>query len=175
MTTAKELLALQLAGAFEGRPDMPLMASLEGITEAEALWRPAADAPTAEEIVRHIAWSKNRFCQQAFGVEMVIVDPAVSPEGEAAGVPWEFPCGCAWGRSSHPGIAGAVELLRRAHDVMTRCLEGLPADRLDEPLDVHHGKSAVNFFWTMIMHDVFHAGQIRTRRTAANTAAKAGG
>lgn len=163
----KELLQTQLNAAFRGRPDMPLMAALEGVSDDEAMWRPAPDAPNIEEIVRHIAWSKNRFCQQAFGVDMVIDDPNVSDEGETDGVPWEFPCGCAWGREAAPGVGGAVALLEKVQVVFAACLDGLSEEALEQPLDVHHGKTAFNFFWTMIMHDVFHAGQIRTRRTAA--------
>lgn len=167
MGSAKAVLTAELAAAFEGRPDMPLMAVLDGVTDAEARWCPSPDAPSIDQIVRHIAWSKSRFCQQAFGVDMVLNDPRVSPEGDTEGVPRDFPCGCAYGVMLRPGIAGAVGLLREAHRVMTRCLDELPEQALAHPLPVHHGSSALNFFWTMVMHDVFHAGQIRTRRTCA--------
>jgi len=180
MLTVKQLLVTQLAQAFEGRPDMPLMASLAGVSEAEAAWRPGWDVtgseasrsqvspeptPSIDEIVRHIAWAKSRFCQQAFGTPMIIDDRAVTPDGDSEGVPFEMPCGCLWGLTTHPGIDGAVTLLREAHAVMTRCLTDLEETKLDQPLPVRHGSSAWNFFWTMLMHDVYHAGQIRTRRT----------
>ena len=166
MRTAKQMLLTQLTSAFSGRRDMPIMAALAGVTDAEASWAPASTAPSIDQIVRHVAWSKNRFCQQAFGVDMVLDDPWVNDDGGADGVPWEFPCGCSWGVELRPGVRGATGLLGEAQAVMVRCLEELPEDRLGEPLAVRHGDSAFTFFWTMIMHDLFHAGQIRTRRTA---------
>jgi len=164
----KAALAHQLATAFDGRRDMSLMPTLGGVTDQEAAWCPAPQTPTINQIVRHIAWSKNRFCQQAFKVAMILDDPAVNDDGDAEGVPWEFPCGCAWGVALRPGIAGAIELLRGTHEVMAGCLDGLDEASLAEPLAVRHGDTAFNFFWTMIMHDLFHAGQIRTRRTVAS-------
>lgn len=166
MLTAKQLLLKQTAEAFSGRSDMPLMASLADITQAEASWSPDKDSPTAEQIVRHVAWAKARYCQQAFGSEMPIVDDSVNGEGDTADLPWEFPCGTAWGSSVAPGIHEAIKLLSQSHAILTQCLESLPDDALDQPLPTHHGKSAAHFFWIMIMHDLYHAGQIRTRRTA---------
>src|SRR4051812_46092750 len=119
MITAKELLLRQMADAFRGRPDMPLMAALDGVTEAEATWTPNAMTPTIEQIVRHVAWAKLRYCQQAFGTAMVLVDPDVNDDGDTASLPWEFPCGAAWGATLAPGIAGAIRLLEQSHGVLT--------------------------------------------------------
>ena len=47
-------------------------------------------------------------------------------------------------------------------------LDALTEAALCEPLPVHHGSSAFNFFRVMIRHDLLHAGQIRTRRTLAS-------
>src|ERR1700685_2361582 len=107
MLTAKQLLLKQTAEAFKGRPDMPLMASLEGITQEEALWRPDESISSIEQIVRHVAWAKSRFCQQGFGTAMVLIDPSVNDDGDSADLPWEFPCGAAWGSSLASGITGA--------------------------------------------------------------------
>ena len=168
--TAKEMLAIQLDQAFDGRADMSLMGSLAGLTEAEAAYRPSPDTPSVDEIARHIAWSKSRFCQQAFGSAMILEDPGVTDEGDSEGVPWEFPCGCAFGRALAPGVAGVERLLRDSHAVMIANLDALAESELMAPLPVHHGSSAFNCFWVMIQHDLFHAGQIRTRRTAAGLA-----
>ena len=59
----------------------------------------------------------------------------------------------------------AIKLLETSHAILTKCLETLPDEALDQPIPTHHGKSAAHFFWIMIMHDLYHAGQIRTRRT----------
>jgi len=163
--TAKQLLLSQTAEAFCGRADMPLMASLDGLTQAEASWQPDPSVPTIEQLVRHIAWSKNRFCQQGFGSEMVVTDDSINGDGDSADLPREFPCGAAWGWNLSPGIAGAIDLLQRSHQVLTECLERCSGETLQQPISAPHGKSAANFFWIMLMHDIYHAGQIRTRRT----------
>lgn len=166
MPIAKQLLLKQTAEAFSGRSDMPLMASLADITQAEASWSPDKDSPTAEQLVRHFAWAKARYCQQAFGTAMPIIDDSVNGDGDCAELPWEFPCGASWGSAIAPGIDGAIKLLARAQAMLTNCLETLPDEALDQPIPTNHGKSAAHFFWMMIMHDLYHAGQIRTRRTA---------
>jgi hypothetical protein len=174
MLTAKQLLINQTAEAFRGRPDMPLMASLEGITQEEASWRPDEATPTIEQIVRHIAWAKSRFCQQGFGTPMVLRDPSVNDDGDSADLPYEFPCGAAWGCGSAEGIEGAIKLLEQAHRVLTECLESCTEESLEKSIPTNHGKSTANFFWVMLMHDIYHAGQIRTRRTVYRALNKKG-
>jgi hypothetical protein len=170
MPTAKQLLIDQTAGAFAGRADMPLMAALDGVTDGEFSWQPDRNTPSIEHLVRHVAWAKSVYCREAFSTPMPIDDPDVNADGDHASLPNEFPCGAAYGRAAVPGIAGAIELLRRAHRTLTECLESLSDDALDRPLATRHGKSAANFFWIMVMHDLYHAGQIRTRRTLYNLA-----
>jgi DinB superfamily len=165
MLSVKELLLKQTAEAFRGRPDMPLMASVAGITQAEASWRPNSVTPTIEQLVRHIAWAKSRFCQQGFDRPMVIEDAHVNADGDCAELPYEFPCGADWGSVIAPGIESAIKLLERSHAVLTECLEACSDESLEKPVPAPHGKSAANFFWIMQMHDIYHAGQIRTRRT----------
>jgi hypothetical protein len=175
LLTAKQLLLRQTAEAFSGRPDMPLMAALEGITEQEASWQPSAATPSIEQLVRHIAWAKSRYCQEGFDRPMVVDDPSVNGDGDSAALPWEFPCGAAWGLTHAPGIAGAINLLQQSHQVLTACLENCSDEALAQPIPNRHGKSAAHFFWIMLMHDLYHAGQIRTRRTmyAASTGSTA--
>jgi uncharacterized damage-inducible protein DinB len=165
MLTAKQILMRQAEEAFRGRPDMPLMAAVEGVTQEEASWRAGEGVPTIEEIVRHVAWAKSRFCERGFGTAMALIDPEVNGDGDSAGLPEEFPCGAAWGRKGAGGIEGAIGLLEKAQAVMIECLKGLSEEKLEEPIPTHHGKTAANFFWVMLMHDIYHAGQIRTRRT----------
>jgi len=175
MLTAKQLLIKQTAEAFRGRPDMPLMAPLEGITQAEASWRPEETTPNIEQIVRHLAWAKSRFCQQGFRTPMVLIDKSINDEGDSADLPWEFPCGAAWGCTSAAGISQAIKLLEQAHGVLTGCLESCTEESLEKPIPTNHGKSAANFFCVMLMHDLYHAGQIRTRRTVYRAAARRSG
>jgi hypothetical protein len=174
MLTAKQLLLQQTAGAFRGRPDMPLMAALNGITQAEARWRPDESTPSIEQLVRHIAWAKARFCQQGFGREMPIVDESTNDDGDSPGLPMEFPCGSGWGLAIAPGIDGAKQLLEQSQRTITECLESCSDDALEQSIPTHHGKTAANFFWVMLMHDLYHAGQIRTRRTMYRALGKPG-
>jgi hypothetical protein len=160
MVTVKQLLVKQTADAFSGRPDMSLMASLRGITQEEASWRPDENTPTAEQLVRHVAWSKSRYCHEGFATPMPVADPCVNADGDAAGVPWEFPCGAGWGCSLAGGIGEAVRLLEQSHRVVTGCLEACSDEALNEPVPTRHGKPAANLFWVLLMHDLYHAGQI---------------
>jgi DinB family protein len=165
MISTKDLLIKQTAEAFNGRPDMSIMASLKDVTQEEASWRPNETTPTIEQIVRHVAWAKSRYCFEGFGKAMVIADPAVNDAGDHADLPLEFPCGAAWGNAAAPGIDGAIGLLERAQNGLVECLESCTQEALERPIQTHHGKSAAHFFWIMVMHDLYHAGQIRTRRT----------
>jgi hypothetical protein len=165
MFSAKQLLLKQTVEAFSGRPDMPLMASLDGITQEEASWQPDESTPSIEQLVRHIAWAKSRYCCQGFGRTMVIVDEGVDDNGDSADLPAEFPCGAAWGTRLAAGIGEAVKLLEQSHRVLTECLESCSDEALERPIPTNHGKSAAHFFWIMLMHDLYHAGQIKTRRT----------
>jgi hypothetical protein len=164
MPTCKQLLIEQTADGFDGRKDMSLMAALKEITAAQAAWRADENMPTAEQLVRHVAWAKTKYCHQGFNVPMVLVDPAVNDEGDHASVPWEFPCGAAYGMTDAPGIAGAIDLLVRSHRVVVQCLQSCTEDALDRPVPGRHGRSAAHLFSILMIHDLYHAGQIRTRR-----------
>ncbi|HEV2973255.1 MAG TPA: DinB family protein [Pirellulales bacterium] len=172
MLSAKQLLVKQTAEAFRGRPDMPLMASLDGITQEEASWLPDESTPSIEQLVRHIAWAKSRYCCRGFGRTMVIVDEYVDDNGDSADLPAEFPCGAAWGSGIAAGISEAVKLLEQSQRILTECLESCSDEALEQPIPTNHGKSAAHFFWIMLMHDLYHAGQIRTRRTMYRATAR---
>ena len=63
-------------------------------------------------------------------------------------------------------IGVAIELLNSAHAVLVDCLRNCDDRALEQPIPTRsHGQSAAHFFWVMLMHDTYHAGQIRTRRT----------
>jgi len=164
-TSIKQLLLAQAALAFDGKSDMSLKSAIAGITQAEADWRPGPATPTIEQIVRHIAWSKSRFCHEGFATPMVLIDRHVNDAGDHADLPWDFPCGAAFGCELSPEIEGAIRLLEQSQSVFVRCLESCSEESLDRPVPTHHGKSAAHFFTTMLMHDLYHAGTIRTRRT----------
>ena len=165
MLTPKHLLLQLTTAAFTGRPDMPLAASLDGVTQPEAAWQPDPATPSIEHLVRHVAWAKSHYCHEAFGRPLPLTDPTVNADGDSPDLSPNFPCGAGWGRDQSPGIAGAIDLLHRAHRTLTECLAACPEDALERPLPTRHGQSAAHFFQVMLMHDLYHAGQIRTRRT----------
>lgn len=107
---------------------------------------------------------------------MVFSDASVNDAGDSPDLPLDFPCGAAWGLRLAPGIAEAIKLLEASQRVFIDCLESCDETSLEESIPAPHGKSAANFFWTMLMHDIYHAGQIRTRRTLYGAiAAQSGG
>ena len=100
MMSAQQLLLKQTAEAFSGRLDMPLRASLNGISQEEGSWAPDEATPTIEQVARHIAWAKFRYCEEGFHCPMVLTDDSVNADGDSDQLPWEFPCGAAWGQVS---------------------------------------------------------------------------
>ena len=171
MPTPKSLLLHQTDLPFSARPDMSLMACLKDITQSEADYRPSAGTPTTEHLIRHVAWTKSHDCHEAFGHPMVIEDPDTDYNtGDHPSLPHEFPCGSAWGQLQSPSVTGAIALLEQAHKNLVACLQAVPDELLDQPLPTRHGKSAAHFFSIMLIHDLYHAGQIRSRRTAFHAA-----
>ena len=170
MPGIKQLLIQQTIDAFSGRRDMSIMSALEGITQAQASWRASDMMPTAEQLVRHVAWAKSKYCRDGFGTPMVIDDSSVDDNGDTPGIPWEFPCGAGFAVTQVPEIAGAVALLDKAQAVVMDCLERSTEQSLEQAVPGRHGKSATHLFWVLLMHDAYHAGQIRTRRAACDAA-----
>jgi hypothetical protein len=150
--TIKQLLLKQTAEAFGGNDEMSLKASLWKITPAEASWRPDEKVRTAEQIVRHVAWCKSWYCEQGFGTPMLTIDERASD------------------------LDQAISLLEESQRVLVQCLEECSEERLSQPIPTKfHGESAAHFFWIMLMHDLYHAGQIRTRRTVFRQSPRPGG
>jgi hypothetical protein len=165
MSGVKELLLKQTIEAFSGRPDLPIKAALLDITQGEASWRPGEAIPTAEELVRHVAWAKSWYCREAFGKPMPLEDAWTAKGAEELELFQYCPCGAGWGRGQTDDICQAIGLLDQAQGILTECLDSCSEESLDRPIPTRHGKSAAHFFWIMAMHDLYHAGQIRTRRT----------
>ncbi|HJN16521.1 MAG TPA: DinB family protein [Armatimonadota bacterium] len=70
---------------------------------------------------------------------------------------------------AEPGdtIESLLEYLEACHAYRVHCLEQIAEDDLAKPVPTAwHGESAANLFWTMIQHDVSHAGQITVIREA---------
>ena len=140
--TPKDLLLKELNDAFSGDDEMSLKASLENLTQEEASWRPNDTTWTIEEILYHIASCEIEYCRQGFG----------------KAIEYGKPIG---------DIDGMLDLVDKAHELLTQCLGNCSAEDLESPIKTQcHGESAAHFFWVMIMHHVSHAAQIRSIRRA---------
>ena len=143
MASEKDLLLKQTREAFNGNNEMSLHAALRKITQEEASWEPGAGMRTIEQIVRHLAWCKGWYCEQGFGRPMLMVDEKAA------------------------SIAEALELLAAAQQTLMKCLQACSEGALERPIPTQfHGDSAAHFFWIMLKHDIWHGGQIKTRRRA---------
>jgi hypothetical protein len=138
--TTKDLLVEQTHLAYAGDPEMSLKASLAGVTDAIASRTLVDQSWTIEEIVYHLASCKIEYCRQGFGRW---TDTCEKPAGS---------------------FARMIDLLDRAQTHLSECLESCSEADLARPIPTQfHGESAARFFTIMIMHDVAHAAQIRTR------------
>jgi uncharacterized damage-inducible protein DinB len=139
---AQELLLKQLHDSYLGDDEMSLQASLADLTAEEAFWRMNDTTWTIAEILYHLYSCEIEYCKQGFGQS----------------IPYDKPL---------DDVAALLDLLDQAHALMARCLSELSGEALDQPIPTRwHGESAAHFFWTMVMHRVSHAAQIRTLRRA---------
>lgn len=139
----KDLLLDQTHLAYSGDPEMSLKASLEGITQEIASRELCPESWTIEEMVFHVASAKIEYCKQGFGQWTGGYD---KPLGD---------------------IEQIIRLLDRAQKHLVDCLESCSEKDLSRPIATRfHGESAAHFFSIMIIHDIAHAAQIRTRQRA---------
>jgi uncharacterized damage-inducible protein DinB len=144
--TTKDLLLRQTHLAFERNPEMSLKTSIQVVTAQVAAKRLVPQSWTIEEIVYHIASVKIEYCKQGFGKWTA---------------DYEKPVG---------DFRAMVALLDRAQNHLVCCLQICSDQPLMEPIATQcHGESAAHFFSIMMIHDVSHAGQIRTRQRAFGT------
>jgi uncharacterized damage-inducible protein DinB len=139
----KDLLVMQTMESFENNPEMSLLSSVQDLTQKEAEWKLNDSTWTIEEILFHVASSKLYYCKQGFSKWN---EPEEKPFGN---------------------ITAMVYMNRKAHNHLLECLRGCTEEDLLKPIPTRcHGKTAANFFWIMIMHDINHGAQIRTIRRA---------
>jgi hypothetical protein len=151
MISVKDLLLKETREAFDGNDEMSLKAALGKITQDEASWVPHPGMQTAEKMVRHLAWCKSWYCEQGFARPMLSVDEKAQNIGEA------------------------LALLDQSQKTLMECLETCGEEALGQAIPTKcHGESAAHFFWIMLMHDIWHGGQIKTRRRAYRSRQGAG-
>lgn len=139
----KDLLIMQTLDSFEDNPEMSLMSSVQNLTQQEAEWKFNESTWTIEEILYHVASCKLIYCQQGFARWHEAIE---KPFGS---------------------IQAMIALNRKAHDHLLSCLRQCSDEDLSRPIPTRfHGKTAANFFWIMLMHDVNHGAEIKMIRRA---------
>lgn len=125
---------------------VPLAASLEGLTAAEAAWRPPGGGNTIWQTVNHINYYDERLLcrltERPFG--------PVLPDNDATfGEPGNPDDGTGWQE--------AVQRTRRVAAGLRTALDARSDADLEQPLS---GSSLGEYLTAWIMHDAYHTGQI---------------
>lgn len=102
--------------------------------------RRAVQDPSHANILAHAAWPKVAYISQAFGAP-----PKPIPKSDGT-------------------LRSALKRLDAAQAYLVNCLEGLPNDKLCEPVPTTYGESAANLFLALLQHDIYHGGQISLLR-----------
>lgn len=146
--SAKDLLLKQTREAFGENDEMSHKAALWRVTSKMASMPSLAPGMrTIEQVVRHVAVCKSMYCHQAFGTpEMAIPD----------------------GNGKYTEYLACLE---KAQITVVECMANCSEDDLSGPVPTKsHGESAAHLFWILLMHDLWHAGQIKARwRVLENT------
>lgn len=148
---AKALLIKQTREAFADNDEMSVKAGTKGLTQETASWKPNERTRTIEEILHHLAWCKVWYCKQAFG-------DCDLPDNLSVG-----------------DLGATLDWLEVAQRHLEECLNSRSLEELAQPVPTKfHGSSAAHLFWILLMHDVWHTGQIKTIRRQYETRAAAG-
>jgi uncharacterized damage-inducible protein DinB len=129
-----------------------LIELIEDVTPAEAAHRPIAGAHTIEELVAHVAAWKAAVVRRLDGEAARLNDDEDFPVRSAA------PDAARWN--------GAVRQLADAHALLTDRIAGLEPHALDRTLPGPDA-SARDTIHGVILHDIYHAGQVALLRKAA--------
>lgn len=152
--TVKDLLAYLLEHTYESEGAYPpLRAVLQGLTAAQASWKPAAERHSIWQITRHMArWMEA-------GSEALAARPRVYEELRAAD----------WGEASGDDRAwqADVDRMQAAYQRLKAQLQSMTEDDLARMIEPYQGKpgypAAIRFARTAT-HDTYHLGQIRYLR-----------
>lgn len=125
----------------------PLKHALDGVTVAQASWRPEGEAAnTIWENLSHLLYFKERLLHRLSGTDFPSTaetnddtfQPSGAPDDEAA---WQ----------------AAVQRMEEVHRGIHEKLRSLSDDAFDQPLPtISIGQSVMS----IILHDAFHTGQI---------------
>lgn len=142
-----EILRNHSMGAFEGpNGDYPsFLDALEGLTAAQAAWKPSPERHSIWQIADHLIKSKEWERQMIEGQR-----PAPPPWGDPTGDD------NAW--------QATIQRLRDAQARLLQAIEHLTVDDLMKRPPTRLKWSVVNLILNKGAHDAYHAGQIRYLR-----------
>ena len=134
-----------LDDAFQGPDWESLLTNLSAVRPEDWLWVPPGGRRSICEIVRHIGGCKYMYQDQAFGDAMLSWDDPLVQGGAAL-----------------DRITAAIEWLRGGHARLRASIAALDDEELPRLRRHHSGKMKETrwIIWTMIQHDVYHAGEI---------------
>ena len=149
--TRKEMLKKRLEETYSGSRYHSFLASLKGVSEEMARWKPARykGFPHMDgsilNLAYHTAGDKSVLISTAFGDGSVTWEQ-VKARFEAMGA----------------DLAAARTLAEQGHRLVLQTLEDLPDEDLDAARPYYGGKthSAYALFSIIAEHDLYHAGQI---------------
>jgi DinB family protein len=140
-----------------------LMATLDGLTEADVTWRPAPAANTILEIVWHVARADDRMGRRRTGLGPELWDQGWSARfGEMSdirsGDPYQFLKGDGIVAPRLDDIKAYLSALHRDTDEKLRGLTPADLDRVPDP--ERPERSVATYFRHMITHKNNHHGQV---------------
>ncbi len=123
----------------------PLKQALEGVSAAQANWRPDGQAAnTIWETVHHLIYYKERLLLRLLGN-----DPGPVDENDATFAPGDTADESAW--------QAALNRLDAVQRGLRDALAGLPDEAFDQPMPQQSMGTMVT---SIILHDAYHTGQI---------------
>jgi uncharacterized damage-inducible protein DinB len=155
MTTVKDLVLYHLEYTFEKEAWQPsLLVAIDGLSAAQASWKPAPPRHSIWQIVRHVTRWKQAALDDWHGMKP---DYDAIDRGD-----WQDASGgdAAWHRD--------VQALREVSQQIMTWARGLPDAELSRPAGgegAADGREALAVrIQRMATHDIYHAGQIRYLR-----------
>ena len=145
---AIETLAWLIEDAFDGDPDLSLLANLRNLQEKDWTAAPTGGNRSIAEILEHVGWAKWMYEDYAFGTASMRGDkPPLIPAG---------------GTSSRP-VAELIVWLTDGHNRWLNSVRNLADDsELDRERLTNWGDKLPTrrIIRIMIAHDFYHAGEI---------------
>ncbi|MDP4098533.1 DinB family protein [Paenibacillus sp. P96] len=126
---------------------VPLSVALEGLTPAQAAWKPAEGCSSIRQLVNHINYYNTRTLNRLRG-ETLVGNAATNDES--------------FGDAGDPGDAEGWERTVRETESIYRSLRAEIAGLQDEALEAigQSGMTLGDFLSIWIAHDGYHSGQI---------------